>query len=527
MRLKFETCWKRSSVFVAIVLCANSQAHGAGDLYVDLSNPACPGAGTSVDPFCTIQGAIQASTHGDIIHVAPGIYTEHVIVDGLDISILATSGSYTTTIDANGSGSVLTFRNGGWTTPLVEGFTLTGGTGTEQRGGGVYIDGASPTLRNCVITNNHTNGRGGGVYARNQSTPTLESCELNLNSTEIDGGAIFQSGGSLSLVNCNVFFNHARDNGGGLYIRNNADLYAEAGEISWNSTLEQDGAGIYLNEATFLAIKTQIRRNFSGGDGSGLAIHNGSSADISEARIKGNRACRDGGGFHINSSELNLDRTHVIQNSCGRNGGGISAINNAEIFIFRGFFRRNHSKGCHGGALYLDSVNSMRIDTCKFLTNMARYDGGGIYAENCSNSIFEKCAFAKNYANNGRGGAMHLISTSPVLDYCSFSENGSELESSAVYGRNLSMPTIRNSVMWGDIGAELILVIGHKPPGTGSNTTSVTYSDIEGGWPGANNLDVDPEFVAPNDGDLHLRSTSPVRGLSDDGSDLGAYQFGS
>jgi hypothetical protein len=70
-------------------------------------------------------------------------------------------------------------------------------------------------------------------------------------------------------------------------------------------------------------------------------------------------------------------------------------------------------------------------------------------------------------------------------------------------------------------------VVGHKPPGTGTNTTSITYTDIQGGWPGANNLDVDPLFVAPLDGDVHIRPASPVRGLADDGSDLGAYQFGS
>ena len=175
----------------------------------------------------------------------------------------------------------------------------------------------------------------------------------------------------------------------------------------------------------------------------------------------------------------------------------------------------------------MDSIDAMRIDACKFLTNKARYDGGGIYAVNCSDSVFKRCAFVKNYANNGFGGAFHLISTSPVIDHCSFSLNGSYLESSAIYGRNLSMPIIKDSILWGDLGAELILVIGNKTPGTGSNTTSVTHSNIEGGWPGANNHDMDPLFVAPINGDLHLHPTSPMRGLASDGTDLGAYPFSS
>ena len=287
--MKFEICWKRASAFLASVVCAISPAQGAGDLYVDLSNPACPGTGTPADPFCTIQGAVQASGHGDVIHVAPGTYNEHVLVDALDISIIATSGPLSTIIDAGGDGSALRFRNGNGTTSLVEGFTLTGGTGTEERGGGVYIDSASPTLRNCTITNNHTLARGGGVYARNQSNLILDGCELSMNSTEIDGGAIFQSGGSLSLFNCNVFFNHAKDNGGGIYIRNNATLTLQTSEVSWNSTLVQDGAGIYLNETALQSSKCEIRRNFSGRDGSGLVIHNGSYAEIKIGRA----SCRE------------------------------------------------------------------------------------------------------------------------------------------------------------------------------------------------------------------------------------------
>ena len=236
---------------------------------------------------------------------------------------------------------------------------------------------------------------------------------------------------------------------------------------------------------------------------------------------------RDGGGALISAAQLSAHRSHLLQNSCGRNGGGMTAINGAEIDIYQSLLRRNHSKGCHGGAIYMDSVDNLLIDTCQFLTNMARYDGGGIYAVNCSNSSFLRCGFAKNFANSGRGGAFHLESTSPSINYCTFTLNGGQFESSAIYGRNLSMPRIKNSIMWGDVGAEIVLVIGSEIPGTGPNTTSVTFTDIEGGWPGTNNFDADPRFVDAQGGDMRLRALSPARGASEDGSDLGAYQYGS
>jgi len=53
------------------------------------------------------------------------------------------------------------------------------------------------------------------------------------------------------------------------------------------------------------------------------------------------------------------------------------------------------------------------------------------------------------------------------------------------------------------------------PPGAG--TVQATYSDIEGGWAGAGNIDADPLFVGG--GDYHLQMNSPC---IDTGTDTGA-----
>jgi predicted outer membrane repeat protein len=367
-------------------------AHALVDLHVDQANPNCPGDGTAADPYCLIQDAINAASDGDVVHVAPGTYYENLVVELRDITLIATDGPHATTVDAGGVGSAIVFRNANGSTPLFEGFTLSSGTGTDGRGGGVFVDGASPTLRDCIITNNHTLGRGGGIYARNLATLVLESCLLQFNSTAIDGGGLFQAGGNLTLTDCTTHWNTATDNGGGLF---------------------------------------------------------------------------------------------------------------------------------------LDSINGLHIDSTLFLTNIARQDGGAVYAENCSNSTFTYCAFARNRCVFGRGAAFHLNSSSPLLDHCTLTLNQAALEDCAIYGRNLSMPAIKNSILWGDTGEELILVIGHKPPGTGGSTTDISFTDVQGSWPGANNLNIDPDFASPLTNNFRLRATSPVRGMADDGSDLGAYPFGS
>jgi hypothetical protein len=37
----------------------------------------------------------------------------------------------------------------------------------------------------------------------------------------------------------------------------------------------------------------------------------------------------------------------------------------------------------------------------------------------------------------------------------------------------------------------------------------VTYSDVQGGYTGESNLDLDPLFAAPDNGDFHLHPCSP------------------
>jgi hypothetical protein len=57
-------------------------------------------------------------------------------------------------------------------------------------------------------------------------------------------------------------------------------------------------------------------------------------------------------------------------------------------------------------------------------------------------------------------------------------------------------------------------LIGCCPP----STSAVTYSLVQGGWPGVGNLDGDPRFVAPQRGDFRLRIGSPCVDAGDNTS---------
>jgi len=65
-------------------------------------------------------------------------------------------------------------------------------------------------------------------------------------------------------------------------------------------------------------------------------------------------------------------------------------------------------------------------------------------------------------------------------------------------------------------------------------TVTATYSDIQGGWPGTGNIDSDPEFTDPANGNYNLSETSPcidagdpLSPLDPDGTitDMGAWFY--
>lgn len=181
---------------LGIAFVAGWTAVALGDvLYVDAGNPSCPGSGTPEDPYCRIQDAIVAAFDGDTVLVAPGTYLEQVDFLGKTIEVRSSGGEDVTRIDASRQGAVVTFQSGEGNGTLLEGFTLTGGTGVD-----------------CAP--DHTCG--GGVYCRNGSSPTVRSCRIEGNSAD-SGGGIFCSGASLTVERCSIRVNTSGF-GGGLYV---------------------------------------------------------------------------------------------------------------------------------------------------------------------------------------------------------------------------------------------------------------------------------------------------------------------
>ncbi len=174
--------------------------------------------------FSTIQPAIDAAGAGDTVLVTSGEYviTEPLTFRGKAITVRGESGHEATVIrmsenptDATRK-SVVIFESGETAASVLEGFTVTGGTGYVNNGGGIYCLGASPTLASCRITKNAGLFNGGGVYCV-ASSARLTDCIIDGNLAWNSGGAIYCAGAELTLTNTTVARNVAGHMGGGLY----------------------------------------------------------------------------------------------------------------------------------------------------------------------------------------------------------------------------------------------------------------------------------------------------------------------
>jgi hypothetical protein len=137
--------------------------------------------------FPTIQGAIDAARPRDTVLVAPGRYVENLRFKGKGI-VVASRFARTrdrrdverTVIDGSrpahpDSGSVVMFVNQEDTTAVLEGFTVTGGTGTVwldakdkidfREGGGILCELSAPTIRHNHIQGNRATEVRSGVMS--------------------------------------------------------------------------------------------------------------------------------------------------------------------------------------------------------------------------------------------------------------------------------------------------------------------------------------------------------------------------
>lgn len=196
--------------------------------------------------YATIQEGIEAAQEGDIVLVDRGTYVENLDFKGKSISVKSVEGHKFTTIDGNRKGSVVRFSGKETKRSVLEGFTLTNGSGTLVAdedglnfcGGGIYCHfKASPTIRNNFILGNGVKGFGGAVYCHLEAAPRLANNTIKSNKARL-GGGVFCHADSAPLLKENSIYKNKAETGGAVYCVETAKAVIRNNFIGSNSAGE-------------------------------------------------------------------------------------------------------------------------------------------------------------------------------------------------------------------------------------------------------------------------------------------------
>jgi hypothetical protein len=419
----------------------------------------------------TIDAALQAAQRGDTILIEPGTYYETGLSFGGKALILrGTGGADVTIIDGQQMGRILDLTQDEGPTTLIEGLTFRNGrapngsvlapAGKGEDGGAIRCIGSSPTIVGCRFEGN---AAGSGFVAPFMIAPSGE------------GGALSIQDGQLLLVDCTF-----------------SDNAAGGGRAGGN------GGAVAVLDSSVVARRCRFLHNETGisacpsprQSGSGGACHiEGGSGLFEDCLFQGNRTSR------------------------GAMCGGLDKA----------------GRGGSGGALSGFLATGLIVDRCRFLDNVCGDGGAGKPSEigggggaiKAAAAIVTSSLFVGNRAGDGysqyspfmsEGGGSILVDDGWIIG-CTITESyrGSSISAGAVQTTErintpLGTPIIPrlfiiNSILWDNDFS--------FPPEPWRYPLSVETSIVEGWYPGAGNLAIDPLFVDSVVRNFRLRGASP------------------
>jgi len=341
--------------------------------------------------FTSVQSAITAAQSGDSVLVGPGTYIENIRFAGRDIVLKSIAGPEVTILDGSSQPrSVVEFMMGESNACLIEGFTITGGSGSgvfqgERNGGGIWIQDAEPSIVGNIIENNHVtsgtfSGLGGGIYCR---------AGLPDNNKPVRRPKI---------VHNIIRLNTANGNGGGIGLQEKTSGEIRENVISDNKTRTGDGAGIWIlvrQISVMEIIGNNVTRNDAGDHGGGVYASNLFHATTPALPIL----------ILSNLITRNLARGQEL---FGDSGGGIW-LDCTDAHIVSNTIVANQGQGpgnSYGGGIVLRDMGHPTIEKNIIALTV---QGGGVLCHDGVEPSFRNNLFWANDGGDGRGSCANLI----------------------------------------------------------------------------------------------------------------------
>ncbi|GMH43933.1 hypothetical protein BSKO_11867 [Bryopsis sp. KO-2023] len=301
-------------------------------------------------------------------------------------------------------------------------------TEKETGGGAIFLSNDEPPMRpvenrilniqNTKFENNAAGWKGGSIHAIKVDHIYLIDSSFDQNDAGVE-----ESGGVISAFNTKVFsvqgstFKNAKSavNGGALSLKECKQVTVVGSTIEGNS-VEPDSS----EEEDFLA--NAVPTGSGGGIAMECAAESECSLAIEDSEFTDNRAVSEGGALLVSSVVgCNITRTQFTQKEKVTGNGGAAKIDTKALKLVGGGFSGGQSD--MGGALFLESAESIEITGTKFSSNVAEKSGSAVYyvaAPSGGDVKIADATFTRNKADMNDGGCVFLG------DLEAFSVNDSE-----------------------------------------------------------------------------------------------------
>jgi hypothetical protein len=409
-----------------------------------------------------------------------------------------------TVIDAQGADRHFRFDQGEGLSAKLWGLTLRNGLAPDagaapSRGGAIICVGASPTIANCRLEMNQAH-QGGAVACLNGSAARLVDCIICDNLSVVgppgsgQGGALFVGNSANPHLNdCELMRNSAAARGGAIQVRQAHGLVLLGSSLHDNSAQAAGGALAVEQSQSIDVNNSAFNANQSGGDGGAVWLNDVGLLSFVRTTVSTNSAAFAGGGLHIGKSGGVVQFCDIHHNQAVLGGGGLAVVK-SDVEFARCRAQDNvvtSQQGGRGGGVHVLLGNPTFI-ACTFERNQAR-GGGGVALGDSSAVSLRACIIDSNVVaaslaanGDGSGGGVLVENAEATIAHCTIVENQVPVSGGGVYATGSDVElTIENSILF-DNWAEQILVA------TGVDT--VTYSDVEGGYPGGGNIDVEVTY---------------------------------
>lgn len=295
----------------------------------------------------------------------------------------------------------------------------------------ITIDGHGKTIDFGALKNSYIDIGEGNVIFKNINFIN------GFNDKSDNGGALYiHNNADVTLIDCSFCDNFARKSGGAVYCgnKNKLNIY---NCVFNNNKAEKEKGGAVFSKGDIYIFNSKLNGNHAKEDGG--AVFSESNVSVVSSLFESNTATgksnfQNYGGAICCKKSLIIDNSIFKENKADDYGGAAYSyssitVNNSNFT--KSFFINNYAADEHGGALY--AKGNMLLQNAVLSENKADGDGGAIY---CEGNVHIMNGMIKNNKAGGKAGAVWAKSKVTIED-CVLNQNfDSKTQLKQVYSKN-------------------------------------------------------------------------------------------